>query len=140
MPHHTEHMPEFERLPASLKTLDWRLWVVGETSVYCGDQLLVAVPVLKNTRNPAEGWMYQCYVIHVYADDGHFGLLTPDGDVFGWDIEDVDFYVKINAANDKTEKVDRDFLFLRLEMIVGSLQMLHEKVDDMQQKINDIWS
>lgn len=84
-----KHVPDQTRLPKCVTG-----WQEMDTKRLWGDgtQILVAVPVC-DTRHPAEDWYYEFSIVVIKCDEGFFGLETPDGDAWAWDLDSVDYYV-----------------------------------------------
>lgn len=89
----TEHMPDRWWIPTSLKTLDWKEMSIGE-EWEDGTKLLVVVPVHTRGR---PGWTYEVSSITLVCDEGRFEIECESGP-WGWDLEDVDYYVEITSS------------------------------------------
>lgn len=85
------HKPDITKIPRSFFALDWkpmdldREWEDGQI-------LLVAVPVRHDPQR--EPWQYEFDVVHINCDIDYFRL-EVDGETWGWEIGDVDYYVEI---------------------------------------------
>lgn len=92
-----EHQPEFERIPAGLRSLNWQPWTI-ERDFENGDELLLAVPVLGKQGNR---WRYTIESVVVDCDEHYFNFERPDGSPWEGVFEDCDFFVLIR--NQETE-------------------------------------
>lgn len=82
--------PDASKLPQHIPG-----WIKREDDhlFYDGMVLLCAVPVCYYGGQPERGWYYEYAVVHVACDEHYFSLATPEGDGWGWEIEDVDYYL-----------------------------------------------
>lgn len=84
----TRHKPDSSRLP---KLNGWKHHVVG-TQYQDGDQILVAVPI--SCEHSKDGWCYRFEVLTLWLY-GHMVVDDSNGDPWGYDFGDWDFYVKL---------------------------------------------
>jgi hypothetical protein len=87
------HEPQTMRIPKSLRMLPWKVMPV-EFQLYDGDELLVAVPVCKDSSHPDTGWYYEISVVKVCCDE-HYSAVECNDEPWWWELEDADFYVLI---------------------------------------------
>lgn len=90
----SEHMPDSQRIPKSLQSLDWKVYEPG-TEHWDGQKLVVAVPVHNNRHMRKGQWVYEFSVVRIECDETFFRL-TVEGDPWGWDLDSIDYYVEIN--------------------------------------------
>lgn len=86
------HAPERDRLPKSLQVLDWQS-VTRETLWFDSERYLMAVPI-RGSGGPGD-WCYSIEIVVVTCDSENFSVQTVDGDGWGWDLTDADWFVKI---------------------------------------------
>lgn len=86
-----EHMPDENRIPKPLQCLEWLAMDI-DTEFIDGSELLVAVPVMFDQKTCR--WRYEIAVVQISCGEGYFDV-SLNGDSWGWDISDVDFYVVI---------------------------------------------
>jgi hypothetical protein len=85
------HEPDLEQIPASLRSLNWKRMDI-QREWEDGQILLAAVPVRHDPQR--ESWRYEFDVVLVNCDI-HYFQLTVGGETWGWDLDDVDYYVEI---------------------------------------------
>ena len=66
----------------------WLAVEIGRTEFVDGSQLLVALAM--------DAGHYEYHVVRVHCDEGSFWLEGSSGELFGWDIAYVDFYVVLS--------------------------------------------
>lgn len=87
---HDSDSPDRDRLPKHVS--GWIEW--QDDHLFCnGMVLLTAVPVCNYSGQPKRGWHYEYEVVHVSCDEHFFSLSDANGDGWGWEIQDVDFYI-----------------------------------------------
>ena len=92
----TDHQPDRSKLPKVLQSLPWLEY--KQSDEFCdGMQLLCAVPVCirdghRSLRLNADTWRYEMAVVTVRCDE-HYFMVEVDGEPWGWEIYDVDFYL-----------------------------------------------
>ena len=86
------HHPDRTRLPKKLQSLPWeantdptRLWEDGS-------RVLVAVPVCARSDQPRGAWFYEINVVSILCDE-EFYTIEIDGEAWGWELSDVEFFV-----------------------------------------------
>ena len=84
------HEPDASRLPKCVT--GWQQ-VAKDTTFWDGSQLLVAMPMC-NRHN--DGWRYDFHVVVVRCDEHYFSLEDSNGEPFGWEISDVDFFSELS--------------------------------------------
>ena len=96
--------PNLDMLPKSLRCLDWQP-MGPEEQFYDGDSLLVAVAVcwpkgrvgrscVKQITQNNKDWYYELSVITVSCDEHYFAVVCND-EPWGWELSDVEFFVRI---------------------------------------------
>lgn len=88
------HEPDLDKIPDSIRCLEWKTFD-GRERFFDGQVILAAVPVCNNYREPLGGWHYQFCVVTIRCDEDYWSLENEDGDVWGWDETDIDFYATI---------------------------------------------
>jgi hypothetical protein len=84
-----DHQPDRTRLPACVT--GWqevdskRLWEDGT-------RIIVAVPICGGRDDL---WHYEFEVVVIRCDEDFCDIETNAGDAWGWELEDVDFYVEL---------------------------------------------
>lgn len=96
--------PDFNRIPHTLADLDWQETSenLEDNNWFDGDVLLCAVPVCRATPSHARSqhdskspyWAYEFAVVTVYSDEDTFHLQL-DQEYWGWEWDDMDFFVRI---------------------------------------------
>lgn len=82
------HVPDATRLPNCVT--GWK--EMSESDLFeDGMQLLVAVPIVYEYGK--DGWHYSYEVVTIHCDEHYFDVEDANGDPWGWDMTDVDFYV-----------------------------------------------
>lgn len=85
--------PDITKIPSSVRLLEWqRMDPLREWSD--GQQLLVAVPVRRGGID--DQWAYELDVVQIDCDVDRFRV-TCNGEVWGWDLDDADYYVEIHG-------------------------------------------
>lgn len=84
------HEPDATRLPACVT--GWKAFTDGDL-IHDGSQLLVAVPIC---GNDSTDWYYEFHVVQVELDSEHFAVTDSNGDDWGWDLSDCEFYVEMS--------------------------------------------
>ena len=87
----SQHVPDASRLPKCVT--GWEP-VLPDTEYWDGSQLLVALPMWNDREYKT--WRYDFHVVHVRCDEHYFLLEDSNGESFGWDIYDVDFFVELS--------------------------------------------
>lgn len=83
------HVPDESRLPKCV--IGWA--PIKPDATYCdGEQWLMAVPVCNESAR--DGWDYELAVVTIRCDDDYF-CVECEGDLWGWEIDDVDFGVRL---------------------------------------------
>ena len=85
------HNPDSSRLP---KLNGWKHHVAG-TQYQDGDQILVAVPI--SCEHAKDGWYYRFEVVTISIDD-YIVVEDSNGDPWGYDFGDWDFYVILSGT------------------------------------------
>jgi hypothetical protein len=86
------HTPDITKIPKPLQPLDWQRFENTPDTLWSdGQELLVAVPVCQRDK---EQWQYEISVIRIRCDEDYFAV-TCEGDPWGWDLDDIEFYVVI---------------------------------------------
>ena len=83
-----EHVPDSSRLPSCVT--GWKPSGILD-EFYDGSQLLVAVPI----RGNAGKWYYELSVVSVSCDSEYFNVQLSNGEDWGWELSDCDFYVEL---------------------------------------------
>ena len=104
----TEHKPDIGRLPESVRQLEGKAMDPLDQSLEDGDVMLAAVPVFidkdwnRCLAGGEKGWRYELSVVQMMvaisrldACDEHYFGIDIDGEPWGWDISDIDFFVLI---------------------------------------------
>lgn len=86
----TDHTPDESRLPKCVT--GWKRRGPGD-AFYDGSQVLVAVAIVN--RHSPDKWYYEFEVVHIRCDEDFFAVEDCNGDPWGWDMDDVDFYVAL---------------------------------------------
>lgn len=85
------HQPNIDSIPASLRSLAWkpmdqsRTWWDGQT-------LLVALPICDD--KDTSKWWYEFHVVTIKCDEDYLNVELA-GDPWGWELNDVDYYIEI---------------------------------------------
>jgi hypothetical protein len=88
------HQPDIEKIPKSLRSLDWTKPDRKAADWHDGDRCLAAVPLIGSDGN----WEYEFFVIAIRCDDECFATAIKGERDFGLDdidFDDIDFLVKI---------------------------------------------
>jgi hypothetical protein len=86
----TQHTPDGSRLPSNVT--GWSKH--DETMLYQdGDSILVAVPIV--CKHSKDGWYYRFEVLTISCDEHYLEVQDSNGDPWGYDFGDWDFYVKL---------------------------------------------
>lgn len=91
------HDGTLDKIPQSLRGLNWQQMRLNDPdgpAFYITDKLLVAVPVMHDSSDRSKGWSYEFYVITLDGDEDGCSA-TVDGDPWGWELEDVEWFVRI---------------------------------------------
>ena len=86
-------MPDINRIPKALQPLVWQM--ASEDQLWTdGDTLLAAVSV--SNPKSQDGWHYEFSVVQIlcYGDDSPASA-EADGEVWCWNLESIDWFVKI---------------------------------------------
>lgn len=80
-------------------------WIKADSdtpNVFDGDQILVAVPVMCKSgarqhvsHDENAQWFWEYSVLTITCDENYLGLLC-NGEMFGWDWCDVEYYQKLS--------------------------------------------
>jgi hypothetical protein len=85
-----QHKPDRSRLPSNVT--GWGEH--GQTTRYQdGDNILAAVPIL--CKHSKDGWYYRFEVLTISCDEHYLAVQDSNGDPWGYDFGDWDFYVKL---------------------------------------------
>lgn len=84
----SNHIPDATRLPKCVT--GWMQFSQGEL-FEDGTKLLTAVPIC----GIGDKWHYQYEVVTISCDEDFFNLEDANGDAWGWDLDDCDFYVEL---------------------------------------------
>lgn len=82
------HKPDPTRLPKPVS--GWTEYQDG-TLFYDGDQLIVAMPLVGH----GDSWYYKFEVVTVRCDEDYFSVEDCNGDSWGWELCDCDYYSKL---------------------------------------------
>lgn len=85
-----QHVPDPSRLPKCVA--GWSA-VEDETEFLDGSQLLIAVPMWNRDNRT---WRYDFHVVLVKCDEHYFSVEDSNGEPFGWDLAEADFYVELS--------------------------------------------
>lgn len=85
----SNHIPDGSRLPKCVT--GWKPTDDPNATFENGSQLLVALPM--HEKYHKSKWRYDYVVVIVDCDEETFSLRTVDGDYWGYEILDADFYV-----------------------------------------------
>jgi len=85
------HQPNLDSIPASLRSLNWKL-MAPSLPWWNGQALLVALPICDD--KDWTKWWYEFHVVTIKCDEDYFAIELA-GDPWGWDLDDVDYYVEV---------------------------------------------
>lgn len=88
-----KHVPDKRRLPPSLQGLEWMV-IDPQQEWIDGTAILVAVPVCDRWAKSNDDWSYEISVVNIHCDEHYFSL-TCQGEPWGWELSEVDFYVEL---------------------------------------------
>jgi len=91
-----EHNPARHKLPKVLRDLPWRTMDANRMWCDC-DRILAAVPVCDRSSDPNGAWHYEMAIVTVRCDEGYFAT-EVEGSPWGWEIDDIDFYVLLTGS------------------------------------------
>ena len=86
------HAPDLTRIPESLRGLNWLPMSAGRE--WPDGQLLLAAVTVR-TQPDCEPWRYELAIVRIDADVDYLRV-TLDGEAWGWDLTDVDFFVEVS--------------------------------------------
>lgn len=90
------HTPDASKIPDVLHGVPWRkVEKPSDIDISDGMSLLAAVPVCKDSGKPEAGWFYELSVIDVSCDEDCQSVCCQ-GDPWGWDLDDIDWYVVLS--------------------------------------------
>src|SRR6056297_1948595 len=93
------HQPDKTKLPQALQCVVWHpitsTMDLDDMDISDGMAVLVAVPVCDDPGQPDAGWHYELSVVDVGCDE-HYLSLCVQGDPWGWDLDDADWYVVLS--------------------------------------------
>ena len=85
----TTHKPDPTRLPKSVVWAEYK-----EDEFFCnGEQVLVALPIDGYFKT----WRYKFEVITVTYDEDYISFEDSNGDPWGWELCDCDYYSRLKA-------------------------------------------
>jgi len=93
--HMQEHAPDMRKIPKALQQLDWKT-IKDDQLWEDGSQILVVVPVCVARKDE---WYYELSLLTIHCDVEYFSV-TCQGESWGWDLTDVDFYIDLHAGDD----------------------------------------
>ena len=85
-----EHKPDLAKIAPPLQSLDWQP-IEPTLKWWDGTVLLLAVPI----GNP-DNWRYEYVVVDILCDDRHGFEVYCEGELWGRDLDDADWYVVIH--------------------------------------------
>ena len=88
----SEHKPDLAKIAPPLQSLDWQP-IDPARKWWDGTVLLLAVPILY--PSPAD-FRYEYVVVGVLCDDRHGFEVYCEGELWGRDLDDADWYVVIS--------------------------------------------
>lgn len=86
-----------DKIPESLRGLNWQRMKLDDPdgpALYIQDRLLVAVPVMHDSRDRSKGWSYQFAVVYLDGDEDEC-YPTVNGDPWEWELADIEWFVRI---------------------------------------------
>ena len=92
----SEHKPDRSMIAGPLDKLAWQP-MDATHEWWDGAILLVAVPVCAYRRgcHTDQEWYYEYSVVRIACDEHYFSVMLHDGNDWGWELSDVDWYVTI---------------------------------------------
>ena len=90
----TRHVADRTKIAPALQGVEWREMKRG-IDWYDGSTLLVCVPVCHDAGNPESGWCYEMSVVDISCDQDGLDVYCH-GDAWGWDLDDVDWFVVLS--------------------------------------------
>lgn len=93
-----EQAEKRKRIPKALQGLDWQYGTIEDFTN--GDELLVAVGICidkfgrHTTLKKSDDWRYEFSIVTIEADEDYYRI-TLDGDSWGWERDDVEWYIRI---------------------------------------------
>lgn len=92
----SDHKPDRSKLPKALQGCEWK--ELDPTKLpdawENGDFLLAAVAVRNSRDDSRKGWRYELSVVRIDCDAEYFRL-ECEGEAWGWELEDIDFYLEL---------------------------------------------
>lgn len=88
------HVRDRNKLPRQLRSLMWMN--TPEKQWHDGDTAIVAVPVCDHSKRPDGPWSYELSVVTIRCDEHYFRVELSTGDEWGWELDDADWFVRLN--------------------------------------------
>ena len=89
-----DHSPDLSRIPETLRALNWSE-MDESIDWYDGQTILAAVPVQTTNDREIARWSYEFSVLTISYDEDRLSA-EVDGELWGWELSDADFYVRID--------------------------------------------
>jgi hypothetical protein len=90
----SEHTRDITKISVALRNLKW-VPMDASQDWFDGAILLAAVPVCKYKRaaDTSHEWEYEYSIVRIACDENYFSVQLHDGNDWGWELSDVDWYV-----------------------------------------------